>query len=49
MAVTRSLTPPSCTCAGRLVIELFDDIAPVAVTHFRNRCSGRLTLLQAML
>lgn len=32
-----------CACAagaGRLVIELFDDIAPVAVMHFRNRCSG---------
>ncbi|GAB4816059.1 hypothetical protein N2152v2_003105 [Parachlorella kessleri] len=25
--------------AGRIVIELFDDIAPVAVSHFRNRCS----------
>lgn len=24
---------------GRLIIELFDDIAPVAVLHFRNRCS----------
>ncbi|PSC70113.1 peptidyl-prolyl cis-trans isomerase H isoform A [Micractinium conductrix] len=24
---------------GRLVVELFDDVAPVAVTHFRNRCS----------
>ncbi len=25
--------------AGRVVIELFDDVAPVAVAHFRNRCS----------
>ena len=25
---------------GKLVVELFDDIAPVAVAHFRNRCSG---------
>ncbi|EFN53809.1 hypothetical protein CHLNCDRAFT_136515 [Chlorella variabilis] len=24
---------------GRMVIELFDDIAPVAVQHFKNRCS----------
>lgn len=23
-----------------MVIELFDDIAPVAVQHFKNRCSG---------
>ncbi|KAL4419765.1 hypothetical protein ABPG75_006863 [Micractinium tetrahymenae] len=27
------------TTQGRLVIELFDDIAPVAVMHFRARCS----------
>lgn len=30
------------TSAGRLVIELFDDIAPVAAMAFRNRCSGAL-------
>ncbi|KAI3425174.1 hypothetical protein D9Q98_008944 [Chlorella vulgaris] len=24
---------------GRMVIELYDDIAPVAVQHFKNRCS----------
>ena len=31
--------PSLCHAAGRVVIELFDDIAPVAVSHFRNRCS----------
>lgn len=25
-------------CAGRLVIELFDDLVPMAASHFRNRC-----------
>ena len=36
----RNATPPPLCCApGRIVIELFDDIAPVAVSHFRNRCS----------
>lgn len=26
------------TIQGRLVIELFEDIVPVAANHFRNRC-----------
>ena len=34
------LASPLPAAAGRLVIELFDDIAPVAVMQFRNRCSG---------
>eukprot|EP00955_Chlamydomonas_euryale_P044059 352800-Chlamydomonas_euryale.AAC.5 len=28
----------SAVCAGRLVIELFDDVIPTAAAHFRNRC-----------
>lgn len=31
--------PSSLPTAGRVVIELFDDVAPVTVAAFRNRCS----------
>lgn len=49
-----SRRPARCPApVGRMVIELFDDIAPVAVMHFRARCSGagdvpQLTLLPAL-
>ena len=33
-------TPPASLCAGRLVIELHDEVAPKAVANFAALCSG---------